>query len=203
MLLGEELLRPFSERSPKLSPRRHLSAELEPEKAATLGLEVLAAAAFAPSDPLPLPVSPGTFAKREALSLGQEVAAATPDLDLDKVFAADIEQRDIYWRGRVDGEMRVAKARIDAHWHKELMHERLRLQEELNEQITRREALETKQHFLEKELTVVRGENSELRSELQAGKLMIAQFSKLMADKASQICQYCRRSGTLKPLPMR
>eukprot|EP00747_Dinoflagellata_sp_TGD_P182200 gnl/TRDRNA2_/TRDRNA2_36331_c1_seq1.p1 gnl/TRDRNA2_/TRDRNA2_36331_c1~~gnl/TRDRNA2_/TRDRNA2_36331_c1_seq1.p1 ORF type:complete len:182 (+),score=37.83 gnl/TRDRNA2_/TRDRNA2_36331_c1_seq1:77-547(+) len=124
-------------------------------------------------------------------------ADGLPDID------AVIEQRDAYWRSRIEGELQVNRVHIEASFKKKLAAERSALQDQLNDKTSQCEEMEERVRILEEENRQLRAQNGELNSELEAGKAMIAQFSKLMADKASQVCQYCRRSGTLKPISMK
>mmetsp|Transcript_63996 Transcript_63996/g.101509 ORF Transcript_63996/g.101509 Transcript_63996/m.101509 type:complete len:207 (-) Transcript_63996:93-713(-) len=111
-----------------------------------------------------------------------------------------IDKRDAYWRSRIDGELKVQQQKFDMKLQQAVLRERNMLQEELNEEIARREQLEGIKRKQEKEIQELKQANGSLNSELMVGKAMIAQMSKLVADKANAVCQYCRRSGTLAPV---
>mmetsp|Transcript_43592 Transcript_43592/g.126885 ORF Transcript_43592/g.126885 Transcript_43592/m.126885 type:complete len:93 (-) Transcript_43592:35-313(-) len=92
---------------------------------------------------------------------------------------------------------------MDVSWQQRLMRERHARQSELNAEISRRETAELHQREIEEELVRLLSENRLLQSEVEGGKLIIEQFAGLMAEKADHVCQYCRRSGTLKPPSIR
>mmetsp|Transcript_13942 Transcript_13942/g.36020 ORF Transcript_13942/g.36020 Transcript_13942/m.36020 type:complete len:184 (+) Transcript_13942:101-652(+) len=118
-------------------------------------------------------------------------------------IAAALDRCDAYWQQHFKAELLLAKTKLEMQYHQELMRQRSLMQHELNLETSRREAAEWREEALLRELAHLRRENTELTGEAEVGKLMVGQFSKLMADKASQVCQYCRRSGTLRPPSMR
>lgn len=148
--------------------------------------------------PLPLsmePVAPATSSAAPATPVTQ--ADASPD-----VMQA-VEERDEYWRSRIAGELQVHRVHLEAQFQQKLLHERTLFQDELNAATQKAETLEFQHRALVDELNELRRANGELHSELEAGKLMVSQLANLLTAKASQVCQYCRRSGTLAPLPNR
>ncbi|CEL91682.1 unnamed protein product [Vitrella brassicaformis CCMP3155] len=56
-------------------------------------------------------------------------------------------------------------------------------------------------HELQERIAKLEKINKFQATEIESGKAMIEQFSSLMRAKADQVCQYCRRSGTLPPMP--
>eukprot|EP00397_Hematodinium_sp_SG-2012_P034527 GEMP01037040.1.p1 GENE.GEMP01037040.1~~GEMP01037040.1.p1 ORF type:complete len:178 (+),score=36.05 GEMP01037040.1:101-634(+) len=116
-----------------------------------------------------------------------------------------LNERDEYWQGRIRAELEVTKAKIEQN-----VRSSLHRQQSLYNDDTRKEVAELNKRCDKAESTVeqmteriseLEREKDALASELVAGKAIIEQFSKLMADKANGICQYCRRSGTLRPIP--
>lgn len=74
-----------------------------------------------------------------------------------------------------------------------------RMDEFLDEKENLKNALAEK----EDQIKSLNDEIDKLKKEVESGKSIIQQFSELVKDKTSSVCRYCRRSGTLPPIPLR
>lgn len=126
---------------------------------------------------------------------------------LRKKIKEAVEERDLYWREQIR-EADGAQRRRAADEAREMLRKRLcelqKIEKVKQDQLVdAKEALEKTVTQYEEEITRLKAQTVELRTEVEAGKHIIHQFSQLMKDKASSVCQYCRRSGTLPPIPSR
>lgn len=116
-----------------------------------------------------------------------------------------LDQRDALWKERLELSHRnkdiLKKCPVErSTTTQKIIHEQRATIDRLTN-----ECLQFKRKVDDQEntITCLKKQVTSLIKDLDAGKRIIRQFSDLMKDKTDNICQYCRRSGTLPPLPTR